>query len=57
MIMSQTIVVRDVDFKILDIIEIDSAAEITHADIALLLRVHKAAYAIERVTTVERYQP
>lgn len=57
MLISQTIVVRDARFNILDIFEIDAGAEITQNDIATLLKLHKEAYAIERVTTREWCQP
>lgn len=51
---SQTLIVRDADMNIIDTIEIDDGRQITRADISQIMRTHRAAEVIDRVTTVER---
>ncbi|MFZ5715795.1 MAG: hypothetical protein ACOY3N_23455 [Bradyrhizobium sp.] len=51
---SQTLIIRDADFNIIDTIELKPDDAITRADIRAIRRVHKAADVIERVTTTER---
>lgn len=51
---SQTLIVRDHDDKIIDIIEIEPGTEITRGDVRTIMRAHREAAAIERVTTTER---
>lgn len=51
---SQTLIVRDHDDKIIDIIEIEPGTEITRGDVRTIMRTHREAAAIERVTTTER---
>ena len=51
---SQTLIVRDADFNIIDTIEIKPGRDITRADVRSILKTHKHAEVIERVTTTER---
>lgn len=51
---SQTLIIRDADFNIIDTIEIDDAAVITRGDVRQIMRTHRNAEVIERVTTIER---
>lgn len=51
---SQTLIIRDADFNVIDTIELKPDDEITAADIRAIRRVHKGADVIERVTTTER---
>jgi hypothetical protein len=55
MFISQTLIVRDAAGDIIDIVEIDTRAEIeiTRGDVRAILATHKHARAIERVTTRE----
>lgn len=54
MFMSQTLIVRDADDNIIDTIEIEPGVAITRGDVRTILKTHREAAAIERVTTVER---
>jgi hypothetical protein len=51
---SQTLIIRDADMNIIDTIELDADAEITRGDVRTIMRTHRAAEVIERVTTIER---
>jgi hypothetical protein len=54
MFISQTLIIRDAEFNIIDTIEIDEAAVITRGDVRAIKRVHKRAEVIDLVTTIER---
>lgn len=54
MIIFQTLIIRDRDDRIIDTIEIDPTTDITRDDVRAILRIHKDARAIERVSTIER---
>lgn len=54
MFIMHTLIIRDVDLNIIDIIEIEPDTELTRAEVRALLNVHKDADAIERIVTVER---
>jgi len=51
---SQTLIIRDADFNIVDTIELDPETDITRGDIRALKHKHGADAMIERVTTTER---
>lgn len=51
---SHTLIIRDADLNIIDTIELDPDAEITRGDVRTIMRTHRDAEVIERVTTVER---
>lgn len=54
MFLSQTLIIRDADLRIIDTIEIDPGREVTRGDVRIILDTHKGAEVIERVTTIER---
>jgi hypothetical protein len=51
---SQTLIIRDADDRIIDTIEIDADTPITRADVRAILKINPNACAIERVETTER---
>jgi hypothetical protein len=50
---SQTLIIRDADFNIIDTIELKPDDQITRGDIRAIRQMHKHAEVIERVTTTE----
>lgn len=54
MMITQTLIVRDADDKIIDTIEIEPGREITAADRRAIIAARSAAETIEIVGTIER---
>lgn len=54
MIITQTLIVRDADDRIIDTIEIEPGREITGADRRAILNTRKDAETIEIVGSIER---
>lgn len=54
MMITQTLIVRDADDKIIDTIEIEPGREITTADRRAILKAHKTAETIDVVGSIER---